>query len=65
MSKKSRTVPLSVPVHTGIAHTGIIHSPKIKNKGGEEADFTDSNVGSPVKGLPLTRNQRFMETKLM
>lgn len=57
--KGSRTEPLSVPVHTG-----NIHAPKIKKKGGEEADFTDSNISSPTKGLISTRSQRFMEIKL-
>lgn len=58
-------MPVSVPVLPGIVHTGIVHLPKIKKKGGEEADFTDSNIGSPMKGLTLAMNQRFMETKLM
>lgn len=37
-------MPLSVPVHAGIVHTDIIHLPKIKKRGGEEADFTNSNL---------------------
>jgi len=62
--RSSRTVPLSAPVHTGIIHTCITHSLKIKKKGDEEDDFTDSNTSSPRKGLTFARNQRFTRTKL-